>query len=266
MLTFDHPRNIREGRKGRTIVIDVGPDIMGWTGRAGLADLLEVMGLYIDYAKIWALNAATMPNSFIRDTVGQYKRAGIETFAGGLLFEYAFLKNEVDGMVDLLKHLNIDGVEISENYLALSHDERLREVDRLTRNSLEVVFEFGRKQPETPMSPDELEGIVGDVIAAGAHHVIVEQSEFDLLDAQDPSAVDTMVAEKWFENVFVEADPFRFPKQHAELITRFGPEVNLANIAPGQVLRVENFRRGLGRAIDFPLIREALSEPHSSLT
>jgi len=256
MLKFEHERDNLLKRKGKTIVIDVGPDQMGWTGRNGLADLLEAVGSSIDYVKIWAMNAASLPEPFIRSVVDLYKQAGIATFGGGLLFEYAYLKNDVDGMIELLQHRGIEGVEVSENYLILSRDERLKVIEKLAHASLAVVYEFGRKQPDAPMSVEDLEQVVMEVRESGAHHVILEQSEFDLFDEVDSSATDSLFRQSWFDDVFIEADPFRFPKQHAELIQRFGPTVNLANISPGQVLRVENFRRGLGRSIDFPLIRE----------
>ena len=256
MLRLDHPRDDRKERKGRTIVIDMGPDTLGWTGRQGLADLLEVAGPYMDYGKIWAMNAATLPETFVRDVVAMYKAAGVAPFAGGILFEYAFLKNDIDGLIELLLHLDLTGLEISENYLTLQMDERLRQIERFTRAGIGIVFEYGRKKPDTPMLPEELASVVDRVMGCGAHHVIFEQSEFDLLDEVDPAAVDQMVGEAWFGQVFIEADPFRFPKQHAEMIQRFGPDINLANITPGQVVRLENFRRGLGRTVDFPLIRE----------
>ena len=43
----------------------------------------------------------------------------------------------------------------------------------------------------------------------------------------------------WFKDIFVEADPFRFPQNHLSLFQDFGNQVNLANIAPGQALRLE---------------------------
>ena len=58
----------------------------------------------------------------------------------------------------------------------------------------------------------------------------------------------------WFDRLLIEADPYRFPKQCAELVQTFGPEVNLANITPGQVLRLEGFRLGIGRAVDYSII------------
>ena len=39
-----------------------------------------------------------------------------------------------------------------------------------------------------------------------------------------------------------------------QMLRDFGRDVNLANIAPGQILRLEGFRRGIGRAVNYSLL------------
>ena len=39
-----------------------------------------------------------------------------------------------------------------------------------------------------------------------------------------------------------------------QLLRDFGPEANLANITPGQILRLEGFRLGIGRAVNYSLL------------
>ena len=56
------------------------------------------------------------------------------------------------------------------------------------------------------------------------------------------------------QTTFREVDPYRFPQQHVQMLRDFGPEVNLANVTPGQVLRLEGFRRGIGRGVDYSII------------
>lgn len=260
MLRITHPRDSREGRQGQTIVIDFGPDTQGWTGRNGLSDLLDTAGPYIDAAKIWALSAATLPEAHVKGVVFLYKEAGIKTFTGGLLFEYALLKNDLDGLIALLRHLDIDGLEISENYITLDHDTRLLMIERFAQEGFEIVFEYGRKRPDEPVQLDALGAIVTQTIDAGAHHVIVEQGEFDLLEETDPGIVQNLTTQSWFSQVCIEADPGRFPEQHVELINRFGSDISLANVAAGHVLRLEALRRGLGRPIDYPALRELVRE------
>jgi phosphosulfolactate synthase len=70
-----------------------------------------------------------------------------------------------------------------------------------------------------------------------------------------PKALATLAEQPWFSSVMVEADPYKFPQQHASLLKQFGPELNLANITAGQALRLEGLRRGIGRAVDYSLLR-----------
>jgi phosphosulfolactate synthase len=86
----------------------------------------------------------------------------------------------------------------------------------------------------------------------------------DLLVQDSPDALVALAAQPWFERVVIEADPYRFPQQHVQLLRDFGPEANLANITPGQVLRLEGFRRGIGRAVNYSLLSGDASHPAGS--
>ena len=260
MLTINHPRDDRKNRKGKTIVMDLGPTSDGWCGRHGLADLLEAAGNYIDAAKLFVFHAATMPESYLREVIRLYKDAGVMVFAGGLLFEYAYLKNEFDGLIKRLKYIGVDGIEVSENYIDLTWEERKKYISALSKAGLEVVFEYGRKHPVKPMELRELEDIVKQVVALGAHHVIWEQGEFDLLAEKRPADLEALIAAPWYEHVCIEVDSSAAHFPHAQLIKRFGPNLNFANVAPGQVILLENTRRGISRELDCPIFAELLAE------
>lgn len=241
--------------RGITSMIDFGPDTFGWTGaEGGIRPLLEACAAYIDYAKIYALNALLLPKPVVQAAARTYREFDVVPFAGGILFEYAWQRNELDGLEALLEELDIGGLEISENYVSLTADERARLIERFTRRGIYIKYEFGRKNPTSPLSLDELGGVVESVGRLGIEHVIVEQSDFDMLVAARADAIDQLKRETWFDRLLIEADPYRFPAQHAELVRTFGPEVNLANITPGQVLRLEGFRLGIGRAVDYSII------------
>lgn len=256
------PRSAKPRSRGITSMIDFGPDAFGWTGgEHGIRDLLSVAAQYIDYAKIYALNALLIPGEVITRTTGLYRDAGIVPFAGGILFEYAWQRNDIEGLIDLLESLGITGLEISENYVTLTDAERDRLIDRFQKLGLAVVYEFGRKNPELPMSFDQLGAVVDQVAQHGIRHVTVEQCEIDLVAASGPASLAALAAQPWFEHVLIEADPYRFPEQHVKMINDFGAEVNLANITAGQVLRLEGFRRGIGRAVNYSLLSGDASRP-----
>ncbi len=190
-----------------------------------------------------------------------YRDAGVKPFAGGILFEYAWQRNQLDELVKLLKHLGIPALEISENYVTLTDDARNRMIDLFQKQGIGIVYEFGRKNPEEPVGMEELEALVRSLEQHGIEHMTVEQCEIDLMVAQDPGAMRKLAAQSWFSHVVIEVDPYQFPAQHAKIINDFGPDVNLANVTPGQIFRVENFRRGIGRAVNFSIVSGDGSRP-----
>ncbi len=236
-------------------MIDFGPDAFGWTGPQGVADLLECAAEYIDFAKIYALNALLLPSDIVARIVRRYRDAEILPYSGGILFEYALRRNELDGLAPFLRWLGFPALEISENYADLSEDDRGRAIERFQQAGFAVIYEFGRKNPQGPMSVDELRATVKWAADRGVEHVIVEQSEIDALEKAVPGALSRVHDESWFQHTLIEADPYRFPQQHAKMLADYGNEVNLANIAAGQVLRLEGLRRGIGRAVDYAVLR-----------
>ncbi len=249
------PRSKKPRKRGLTSMIDFGPDTFGWTGgEHGIRGVLECAADYIDFAKIYAMNALLLPAETVKKAAQAYRDAEIVPFAGGILFEYAWQKGQVPEMIAHLHKLGLTGVELSENYIELTTEERLREIDRLQKGGLKVVYEFGRKNPVEPMSFDYVAGLVDEVARLGIDHITVEQCEIDLLAKTSPTALADLQRQPWFEHMLIEVDPYRFPQQHAQIIKDFGPEVNLANVTPGQILRLEGFRCGIGRAVDYSLL------------
>jgi phosphosulfolactate synthase len=249
------PRSSKPRTRGLTSMIDFGPDTFGWTGgEHGIRGLLECAADYIDFAKIYAMNALLLPEETVKRAAKAYRDAAIVPFAGGILFEYAWQKGQVEDMIRHLDRLGLTGIELSENYITLTTDERRREIERLQKRGLAVVYEFGRKNPVEPMSFEYIAGLVAEVGQLGIDHVTVEQCEIDLLAKSSAEALQALPQQPWFDHILIEVDPYRFPQQHAQIIRDFGAEVNLANVTPGQVLRVEGFRCGIGRAVDYSLL------------
>ncbi len=249
------PRAAKPRRRGLTSVIDFGPDSFGWGGSvAGIRNLLDCAAEHIDYAKLYALNPLLMPANTVRASVRCYRDAGVTPYGGGILFEYAWQRNEIEGLIRLLRSLDLAAIEVSENCITLSREQRLQEIARLQQAGIDVIYEFGAKSPEVPLEFDDLAAIIADMGELGIEHITLEQSELDLLASERPGSMQALKAQPWFHQILIEADPYAFPAQHARIIQDFGPDVNLANITTGQVLRVEGFRRGIGRAVGFSLV------------
>lgn len=236
---------------GITAMIDFGPDTFGWTGPAGVADLIACAGAYIDYAKIYALNALLMPEAAVAQIVRLYAEGGIVPYSGGILFEHAYQGDALDAMLALLDRIGLRTLELSENYVTLAEEERLALIARFHARGFQVIYEFGRKNPDEPMTIAGLGRLVAAVSALGVPHVIVEQSEIDMLA---DAGMEELARQPWFSTLLIETDPYHFPRQHAQLLTAYGPDINLANVSAGQVLRLEGLRRGIGRAVNYRIL------------
>ncbi len=248
------PRSSKPRSRGMTSMIDFGPDTFGWTGEAGVRDLLDYAAPYIDFAKIYAMNALLVPEPTLRRVIGMYRDAGVKAYSGGILFEYACRTDSVREMLVHLQGLGIGAMEISENYLELEAGRRRDYVRLAQDHGFHVIYEFGRKNPTEAFALGDLAGLVEEMGAMGVGHVIIEQSEIDMIARSDPAALARLPDMPWFDKVIIEADPYRFPQQHAALLKDFGAEVNLANITAGQCLRLEGLRRGIGRAVNYSLL------------
>ncbi len=253
------PREGKPRKRGLTTMIDFGPDEMGWSGGpGGIESLLKCAADYIDHAKIYAMNGLLLPEETVKDAAKLYRDYDCHPFAGGMLFEFAYAKNALDALEALLRREELMGFEVSENYITLADDERKGLIERFQKNGFDIVYEFGRKAPTEPMKLDELGAVIHSVAECGIEHVIVEQSEIDMLAETSATGLDELRQQNWFDRIIIEADPYRFPQQPVELINTFGSDVNLCNIAPGQVLRLEGFRRGIGRAVGYSIMDDLL--------
>lgn len=251
-------RQSKPRKTGLTAMIDVGPSDFGWTGPRGLEDLLDYGAEFIDYAKIFAINALDYPPPLVKKIVCTYRDYGVIPFAGGILFETAYHQNAVDELITHLRRLDINMLELSENYIELENDVRKQQIDLLQCAGLTVVYEFGRKIPTSPLSIDFLGSMVESMMDLGVDHIIIEQSEIDMLASENPKAFQTLPKQPWFKHCVLEPDPYSFPQQHIQMINDFGPDISLCNVTPEQVLKLEGFRRGIGRPVQYSFLSDNL--------
>ena len=246
------PREGKPRTKALTSIIDYGPGVHGWTSPSSLADFLEVGAPFIDFVKLFGPNAMMLDSAVLDRIVGVYRDYGVQSYVGGLLYEFAARFDHLDDVQPFLTQIACDGIEISENFVALSSTTLRDEISRFRDLDLLVIYEFGRKQPDTPLSLSELDERLSIAFEAGAHHATIEQSEIAVLESGGVG-IAVLAKQSWIDKVFIELDPFSFPGAHAEAIDVFGVGVNLANVTPAHVLAIEGFRRGIGRAVGYPI-------------
>jgi phosphosulfolactate synthase len=227
-----------------TMVIDQG------LGTDELNNLLETAGSYVDVLKFGYGTAMLYPKHVLSHKLSLAKLYMVFTCTGGTLAEVAILQGVFDAFVDKAVAAGFTSIEISDGTIPLQPDQRKRAIAHAAKK-LRVITEVGKKLVDFP-EMDELAKQIVDDLEAGSSLVILEGREsgenvglygpegeingalFDkLLSLLPPSAHDRLMYEA--------------PKksQQVELIRRLGPEVNLGNIHPKEVMPLECLRRGL---------------------
>ncbi len=215
---------------GITIMLDKG------IGLHEIADLAGVAGRWLDYAKIaWGSSLIT---ENLEQKLEAYRAAGITPMFGGTLFEYAYLSNAASKLLDVVKDTGVH-IEISDGVADVPRSDKLRWIEAFAAH-VDVFSEVGRKVGREEKDWSQM---LREDLAAGAKKVVIEGRETGPAGQEiRADFVDGLVESVAVESLVFEALE---RKQQIWLIQRFGPNVNLGNILPPDVLTVESFRHGL---------------------
>jgi phosphosulfolactate synthase len=225
-------------RHGLTAVIDGGIP----AGEVEL--LLPSVGELVD---IWKLGWGT---AYLDATVGEklprLAEHGILACTGGTLLEIAARAGRAEACLAWAAEIGFPCVEVSNGLRAMEPAAKQALIRRACRD-FTVISEVGAKDDSLPDAAEWWTEVVTD-LEAGAAWVVAEGREsgtvglFDPDGTPRPAIVDAVTAAAGTDAVVFEAPR---KDQQAWFINRFGPNVNLANIAPGQVLGLEALRLGL---------------------
>jgi phosphosulfolactate synthase len=224
-------RTSKPRKHGITVMIDKGQ-----MGPNAIADLISIAGGYCDYAKIaWGSSLIT---GNLLAKLEAYRTAGITPMLGGTLFEYAYLRNKVERLFDLARDLKVH-IEISDGVIDLPRADKLKWIERFAKNG-EVFSEVGGKinRQNHPWKT-----AIKEEFQAGAKKVVIEGREI-MPVGQDMRMefVETVLQSADIKDMVFEAFE---RKQQVYFVKRLGPNVNLGNIPPTDLLTLESFRMGL---------------------
>jgi phosphosulfolactate synthase len=232
-------RSAKPRETGLTHVLDRGLSL------AEVDGLVEVAGDAVDFVKLgWGTALAT---GNLEAKLARYREYGIPVVCGGTLTELAIAQNRVEEMVGWLRELGLEHVEVSDGTIVLDHDRKLELIDRLARD-FTVFSEVGSKDAERIMAPYRWVEQITSELAAGAWKVIAEARESGTVGLYRHDGevrmglVDEIAHEVETERLLFEA-PLK--EQQVWFLKRFGPNVNLGNIPPADVLSLETLRLGL---------------------
>ncbi len=231
MLSFE-PRS-----GGLTHVIDKGLGPRAWE------DVLETSGDYIDVIKLGWGTAYVTANLRRKLEVLVDRRVVI----GGTLFEAVWATGQVDEYKRWLDGLGLTHVEISDGAVDMPREQKLELIAELA-GDFTVLSEVGSKDSAVEFTRDEWTTWMREELDAGAWKVIAEARE------GGSSGIFTSKGEMRTELIAEIGDAvdldeviFEAPTKASQVwfVKQFGPEVNLGNIPPDEVIPLETLRRGL---------------------
>ncbi|HWE09347.1 MAG TPA: phosphosulfolactate synthase [Solirubrobacteraceae bacterium] len=232
-------RAAKPRQEGITHVLDRGLSV------AQIDGLMEVAGDYVDFVKLgWGTAVAT---GNLEAKLARYRDHGIPVMLGGTLTELAIAQNRLDRLVGWLHELRLDHIEVSDGTINLEHDRKLELISRLAEE-FTVLSEVGSKDDTRIMAPYRWVEQIEAELEAGAWKVIAEARESGTVGIfRHDGEVRMGLIDEIVHAIDADKILFEAPRKDQQVwfVRRLGPDVNLGNITPEEVLSLETIRVGL---------------------
>jgi phosphosulfolactate synthase len=232
-------RTSKPRQRGLTLVMDKGLSV------AEAENLVSVAEPYIDFIKLGFGTALFTLN--LERKLAVYRNSRIAVFCGGTLFEAFVARNQLDDYFRFLERYKIEYVEVSDGSFPLPLQKKCEYIRKLARH-FGVLSEVGSKDENVELAPEEWIEAVNSELEAGALNVITEARESGSVgiygsngELREELALQ-ILAHVPKDKVIWEA-PMK--SQQIRFINACGPNINLGNIAPDDVIPLETLRCGL---------------------
>lgn len=229
-----NPRN-----EGLTMVMDKGLSINE------AKNMLEASSKFIDIVKLGFGTAFLTEN--LSDKIKLYKDAGLKVYLGGTLFEAFIERDMFNEYVELVDKYELNTVEVSDGSIELDHDKKCEYI-RILANKTTVLSEIGSKREDVLIPPYKWIEMMDKELAAGSWKVIAEAREGGNVGiCRDTGEVRSDLIEEILTKIPKERILWEAPQKSQQVwfIKLLGPNVNLGNIAPNEIIPLECLRLGL---------------------
>ncbi len=241
MLTLPQ-RAAKPRASGLTLMIDNG------IPPRYFEDVVDGASQLIDIVKFgWGTSVVT---DTLDRKIACLRERGIGYYFGGTLFEKFVAQGQVDAYRDYCQRWGCRYVEISNGTIAMTNHEKATYIARFARD-FHVLSEVGYKDSERSLKlhPSQWIEYINEDLAAGAERVITEARESGSsgIFRPDGEVRYGLIEEMLASGLDTARLVFEAPRkdQQVYFIRRVGANVNLANIAPADLIGLETLRLGL---------------------
>src|SRR3954471_9009601 len=232
-------RSAKPRAVGVTHVVDPG------ITRVEAEGLMEIAAPHVDVVRLgWG---SALVTGALEAKLATYREHDVAPMLGGTLTELAWRHKRVGALMEALQRLGIGHVEVSEGTVDLPPGEKRRLIGELAQDFV-VFAEVGSKDGRLAPSGELWIRQASEALEAGAQAIVCEGRASGDAGLYWPDGsirdelVDALVGAAGIERLIFEA-PRR--SQQAWLVRHFGPDVNLGNVLPHDLIAVESLRLGL---------------------
>jgi phosphosulfolactate synthase len=224
---------------GLTHVMDKGLSLVDIEG------LFDTAGAFVDIVKLgWGTSYVT---NNLEKKIALYRSFDTPVVCGGTLFEAVYGRDRLDEFKAWLQENRFSHVEISDGTLEIPRERKLELIADFARDFV-VLSEVGSKDSDVVYAPYQWVAWIKEERDAGAWKVITEAREggtagiFRKDGDMRTGLIDEIAHEIAVEDLIFEAPT---KASQAWFVQHFGPNVNLGNIPPDEVIPLETLRLGL---------------------
>lgn len=245
LLEFPLGKRISKPRlTGMSMIIDKG------LGLGETRDLLNLAANYIDFLKLGFGTSALYDNNILEEKIHLVRSHGVDIYPGGTFLEVAILQDKLRQYLATARDFGFTAIEVSDGTIDLNLNLRAEAITAAVEMGFKVLTEVGKKDPNDEVEIKEIVQLVNHDLSYGAAHVIVEGREsgkavglYDEAGNLIMSDLEELVHSLGDASRLIWEAPLK--EQQQELIIRFGPNVNIGNVNPHEVLALEALRVGL---------------------
>jgi phosphosulfolactate synthase len=232
-------RSPKPRQVGLTHVMDKGLNIRDIEG------LFDTAGDFVDIVKLgWGTSYVT---NNLEKKIALYRSFETPVVCGGTLFEAVVARGRIDEYKSWLVDHRFSHVEISDGTIDMPRERKLELIADFARD-FTVLSEVGSKDADEIYAPYQWVEWIREELAAGSWKVITEGRETGTAGIYRPTGemrtglVDEIAHELDVVDIIFEAPT---KSSQAWFVKHFGPEVNVGNIPPEEVIPLETLRLGL---------------------
>ncbi len=232
-------RSSKPRTSGLTFVMDKGLDVRE------VEALFATAGDYVDVVKLgWGTSYVTRN---LDEKLALYRSLDTPVLCGGTLFEAVLVRGKLDGYRAWLADKGMSHVEVSDGAIDLPRERKLELIAELAKDFV-VMSEVGSKDADVVYAPYEWVEWIREDLDAGAWKVVTEGRETGTGGIYRPTGeMRTGLIDEIAHEIDVARIVFEAPAKSAQayFVRSFGPDVNLGNIPPDEVIPLETLRLGL---------------------